>query len=42
VLARELGIHSRTVARWKARKNVADRSTRPHPLTTSLCFGVEN
>jgi hypothetical protein len=26
-LARELGIHSRTVARWKGRPDVADRST---------------
>ena len=29
-LARELGIHSRTVARWKARDQLFDRSTRPH------------
>jgi transposase InsO family protein len=36
VLARELGIHSRTVARWKARHDVADRSPRPHRLNTSL------
>src|SRR5438270_5179767 len=35
-LARELGIHSRTVARWKARPDVADRSTRPHRLTTTI------
>lgn len=35
-LARELGIHSRTVARWKARPDVADRSTRPRRLNTSL------
>ena len=35
-LARELGIHSRTVARWKARHDVTDRSTRPHRLNTSL------
>jgi hypothetical protein len=28
-LARELGIHSRIVARRKARPDVADRSTRP-------------
>ena len=35
-LARELGIHSRTVARWKARHEVTDRSTRPHRLNTSL------
>jgi hypothetical protein len=35
-LARELGIHSRTVARWKARDDVTDRSTRPHRLATKL------
>jgi transposase InsO family protein len=35
-LARELGIHSRTVARWKGRSDVADRSTRPHRLATAL------
>ena len=35
-LGRELGIHSRTVARWKARPDVIDRSTRPHRLNTSL------
>jgi transposase-like protein len=35
-LARELGVHSRTVARWKARQDVADRSARPHRLNTSL------
>lgn len=35
-LARELGIHSRTVARWKARPEVTDRSPRPHRLNTSL------
>jgi transposase InsO family protein len=35
-LARELGIHSRTVARWRARDQVLDRSTRPHHLATSL------
>jgi transposase len=35
-LARELGIHSRTVARWKGRPDVADRSTRPHRLATAL------
>jgi hypothetical protein len=29
-LARELGIHSRTVARWKARDDVTDRSTPAH------------
>src|SRR5215471_10305496 len=35
-LARELGIHSRTVARWKGRQDVLDRSTRPHRLTTTI------
>ena len=35
-LARELGIHSRTVARWKARHDTTDRSTRPHRLSTSM------
>jgi hypothetical protein len=38
-LARERGIHSRTVARWKARQDVADRSTRPHRRNTSLKKG---
>ncbi len=35
-LARELGIHPRTVAPWKARPDVADRSTRPHRLATAI------
>jgi transposase-like protein len=35
-LARELGIHPRTVARWKARSDAADRSTRPHRLATPI------
>ena len=35
-LARELGIHRRTVARWRARHDVADRSTRPHRLATTI------
>jgi hypothetical protein len=35
-LARELGIHPRTVARWKARPDIADRSTRPHRLATTI------
>jgi hypothetical protein len=35
-LARELGIHPRTVARWRARRDVADRSTRPHRLATPI------
>ena len=35
-LARELGIHPRTVARWRARRDGADRSTRPHRLATPI------
>ena len=35
-LARALGIHSRTVAGWKARTQVLDRSTRPHRLATTM------
>jgi transposase InsO family protein len=35
-LARELGIHPRTVARWKARSDATDRSTRPHRLATPI------
>jgi len=35
-LARELGISSRTVARWKARQDVHDRSHVPHRLTTTM------
>jgi transposase InsO family protein len=35
-LARELGIHHRTVARWKSRQDVTDRSTRPHRLATTM------
>jgi len=35
-LARELGVHSRTVARWKGRQEVSDRSTRPHRLATTM------
>lgn len=35
-LARELGIHHRTVARWRARQDVADHSTRPHRLATTI------
>jgi hypothetical protein len=35
-LARELGIHPRTVARWKTRPDVADRSTCPHRLATAI------
>src|SRR6516164_1037871 len=35
-LAKELGIHARTVARWKARPDVVDRSTRPHRVATTI------
>jgi hypothetical protein len=35
-LARELGLHSRTVARWKGCQDVADRSTRPQRLATTM------
>jgi len=35
-LADELGIHARTVARWRARQDVANRSTRPHRLATPI------
>jgi hypothetical protein len=38
-LAHELGIHARTVARWKARRDVADRSTRPHRLAPPSANG---
>jgi transposase-like protein len=40
-LARELGIHPRTVARWKARQDAADRSTRPHRLATAIAAWEE-
>jgi transposase InsO family protein len=35
-LGRQFGIHSRTVARWKSRQDVADRSTRPQRLATTM------
>jgi transposase InsO family protein len=35
-LARELGIHPRTVARWKNRREVLDRSHVPHRLATTM------
>ena len=35
-LARELGISPRTVARWKARREVYDRSHVPHRLATTM------
>ena len=38
-LALELGVSEKTVRRWKARADVADRSSRPHLLATG--FSVE-
>ncbi len=35
-LARELGISARTVARWRGRTDVHDRSHVPHRLTTAM------
>lgn len=35
-LARELGISERTVARWRARNSVSDRSHRPHRIATTM------
>ena len=35
-LARELGIHPRTVARWRGREDVLDRSARPHRIATKI------
>ena len=35
-LARELGVHPRTIARWKGRREVHDRSHVPHRLTTVI------
>ncbi|MGH7011311.1 MAG: IS481 family transposase, partial [Caulobacteraceae bacterium] len=35
-LARELGVSERTVGRWRSRKDVADRSSRPHQIATKL------
>ena len=41
-LARELGVSTRTVARWKARSDTADRSHRPHRLSTAITDCEEN
>jgi transposase len=41
-LARELGVSTRTVARWKARSDTADRSHRPHRLSTTITDCKEN
>lgn len=35
-LARELGINETTVRRWKARRDTADRTCRPHRIATSF------
>ena len=35
-LARELGVSERTVARWRARTEVSDRSHRPHRIATTM------
>lgn len=35
-LARELGVSERTVARWKGREEVTDRSHRPHRIATTM------
>jgi len=35
-LARELGVSERTVARWRNRDDVSDRSHRPHRIATTL------
>lgn len=35
-LARELGVSERTIARWRGRKDVRDRSHRPHRIATTM------
>ncbi len=35
-IARELGISQRTVARWRSRSDLADRSHRPHRIATTM------
>lgn len=35
-LSRELGVHEKTVRRWKGRQGVEDRSSRPHKMQTTL------
>ena len=40
-LAREPGVHPRTVARWKARHEVHDRSHVPHRLATAISLWEE-
>ena len=40
-LARELGVSEKTVRRWKGRRVVSDRSSRPHTLATDFTFEEE-
>jgi transposase InsO family protein len=40
-LARELGVCETTIRRWKARRDGADRSSRPHRLTTGFSLEEE-
>jgi transposase InsO family protein len=40
-LAAELGVHETTIRRWRSRTDVADRSTQPHRLSTSLAASEE-
>ena len=40
-LARELGVNESTIRRWKARSDTADRSSRPHRLTTRFSLEEE-
>jgi transposase InsO family protein len=35
-LARELGVSERTIARWRGRNDVSDRSHRPHRIGTTM------
>ena len=40
-LMQELGVSEKTVRRWKGRQDQADRSSRPHKLTTDFTFEEE-
>ncbi|MDP2260314.1 MAG: DDE-type integrase/transposase/recombinase [Caulobacter sp.] len=40
-LVRELGVSEGTVRRWKTRRDVSDRSSRPHALATGFSFEEE-
>jgi transposase InsO family protein len=40
-LASELGVSETTIRRWKARRDAADRSSRPHTLATGFCLEEE-